>query len=159
MSPSINAPPNNVSLNNVSAINIPAITGKIYGMIVSLIEVLEELNTGQGPLSAQMCGLEGMDSKHEPMDATPEPMDAGRESMVSKHEPNVSEHRPIKPIDPPDKRAESRLSNLFHYLTGNEGLELVRLESTSQSLRRAQGFLEERKQALLRLARSRQGEK
>jgi hypothetical protein len=67
-------------------------------------------------------------------------------------------------IDPPGKGPEkpkslesqgSKDSDWFRYLNSNEGLELIRLESTRQSLLRAQGFLEEKKQALINLARSR----
>jgi hypothetical protein len=65
-------------------------------------------------------------------------------------------------IDSPGKRPEitespeSKDFDLFRYLSGNEGLELIRLESTRQSLLRAQGFLEEKKQVFIKLARSRQ---
>ena len=62
-------------------------------------------------------------------------------------------------IDPPGKGSESPESkgfDLFRYLSGNEGLELIRLESTRQALLRAQGFLEEKKQVFISLARSRQ---
>ncbi|MEW5801246.1 MAG: hypothetical protein AB1847_03980 [bacterium] len=51
---------------------------------------------------------------------------------------------------------ESKDSDLFRYLSSTEGLELIRLESTRQSLLRAQGFLEEKKQVLVGLARKRQ---
>jgi hypothetical protein len=62
-------------------------------------------------------------------------------------------------IAPPGKGSESPDSegfDLFRYLSGNEGLELIRLESTRQALLRAQGFLEEKKQVFISLARSRQ---
>jgi len=65
-------------------------------------------------------------------------------------------------IDSPGKGAEitespeSKDFDLFRYLSGNEGLELIRLESTRQALLRAQGFLEEKKQVFIKLARNRQ---
>ena len=160
---SINLPAKNVSAENVSTINLPAISGKIYRIIETAVEILEELSKGQGLSSAQICRLEGMDAEQEPTGVEREPMDSVQVPMDSVQVPMDSMPEPMdsvpEPVDPPEKGAESKISNLFRYLTGNEGLELIRLESTGQSLLRAQGFLEEKRQALVRLARSRQADR
>jgi len=109
-----------------SSINISAVTEKIYVIIENLTDVIEELN--KAPSSAQVCDVEGAGSRDEKYGFD----------------------------DPPEKRPDGKDFDLFRYLSGNEGLELIRLESTKQSLLRAQGFLEEKKQVLIRLARNRQ---
>jgi hypothetical protein len=90
---------------------------------------------------APTSGSEGIDLDLE------EEMDTGLEGVMDPEQES---------IDPPEKVPERKAPDVFRYLTGNEGLELVNLECSRKSLLRAQGFLEAKKQSLIRLARSRQ---
>jgi hypothetical protein len=163
---------------NIPAINIPAVTGKIYVIIENLTDIIEELNKDPSPAnsssSAQICALEGIDGldgdgggrgniKGSGAIDDSGVRDGGSGSGGGRGEAapgGTEEKRGL--IDPsgnepnnPESQ-ENKGVDLFRYLSSNEGLELIRLESTRKSLLRAQGFLEEKKQVLIGLARSRQ---
>jgi hypothetical protein len=145
MYPSINIP-----ATNIPAVNIPAVTGKIYIIIENLTDIIGELN--KAPLSAQICNVEGAGTGLERDEGA-----GSRDEGASLKDEGAGGSRDEKyGPDGPPKSLAGKDVNLFRYLSGNEGLELIRLESTRQSLLRAQGFLEERKDALIGLAKSRQ---
>jgi hypothetical protein len=158
------------------SIYIPAITGKIYVIIENLTDIIEELNKdpssaqgsslsqGSSPAqetsSAQICALEGIAGLDGDGGGRRKGGSGGGGGRGEEGEAAEEERHGL--VGSPEKgtqRPESKDFDLFRYLSANECLELIRLESTRQSLLRAQGFLEDKKQGLIRLARSRQGGK
>jgi len=132
------------------SINIPAITGKIYIIIENLTDVIEELNkepSANGLSAAQTFGLEGEESASLEGDGSGS--ERGEEARGATTAGEVLEKYRFVDIPGKGQRSpESKDSDLLRYLSSNEGLELIRLESTGQSLLRAQGFLEEKKAGL-----------
>ena len=136
------------------SISTPTVTRKIYLIIENLADILEELN--KDPPSAQICGLErvaGLETGSGSSGAG-EGGDGGEGGETAAGGESAGEKD--GPAEFIEKGPEGNDSGLFRYLTGNEGLELIHIESIRQALLRALGFLEEKKRAMIRLARSRQ---
>jgi hypothetical protein len=170
------------STHHIPAITgkIYVIIENLTDVIEELNEKLEPSSPIPAPAPAQPCGMEeaagaaGMESvSMEGVDIEETGIEgvgiggAGIEGVKNLQgvegagiaEEEKAEAKEHGLTDPPEKGLESpegKGFDLFRYLSSNEGLELIRLESTRQSLLRAQGFLDEKKQGLIRLARSRQ---
>jgi hypothetical protein len=143
------------------SISTPTVTRKIYLIIENLTDILEELN--KEPPSAQICGLEGVAGLETGSGSSGGGEGGDGGETAAGEEAGGKAVAGGEAAGEKDGLAESikkgpkgKASELSRYLNGNEALELIHLESTRQSLLRAQGFLEDKKRAIVRLARSRQ---